>query len=157
MNLCTYIDYFMDILSKLSERLKELMFDGEINAPTLAKEVGVRSNTITRYLQGVCYPKFETFILLIDYFHCSADFLLGLSNDPQYGENFLPTPPFAESFRLALKENGVSQYSVQKKTNISWANFHYWLNGIRLPYLDSLVKLAQALDCPIDSLLRRIK
>ena len=147
----------MDILSKLPERLKELMFDKGINAPTLAKQLNIRSNTVTRYIQGVRLPKFETFIALIDYFHCSADFLLGLSPTPNYEQNYLPTPPFAESFRRAIGDNQTSQYAVQKKASISWANFHYWLNGIRLPYLDSLVRLAQAIDCPVDYLLGRVK
>ncbi len=147
----------MDILSKLPERLKELTFDRGINAPTLAKEINIGSNTVTRYMQGVCLPKFEIFILLIDYFHCSADFLLGLSENPRYEENFLPTPPFKDRFRIALGENRTTQYAVQKKSNISWANFHYWLNGKRLPYLDSLVKLANAMDCSVDYLLGRVK
>jgi transcriptional regulator with XRE-family HTH domain len=147
----------MDILSKMPERLKELMFDKGINAPTLAKAINVKSNTVTRYIQGVRLPKFETFIVLVDYFHCSADFLLGLTDNPQYEENYLPTPFFRDSFRVALGENQTTQYALQKKTNISWANFHYWLNGIRLPYLDSLVKLACAMDCSVDCLLGRVK
>ena len=78
----------MDILSKMPERLKELMFDKGINAPTLAKAINVKSNTVTRYIQGVRLPKFETFIVLVDYFHCSADFLLGLTDNPQYEDSF---------------------------------------------------------------------
>ena len=147
----------MDILSKLPERLKEVMFYKGLNAPALAKEINIKSHTITRYMQGVRLPKFETFIILVDYFHCSADFLLGLSEEPYYEVNYLPTLPFKDSFRAALGDNQTTQYAVQKKSNISWANFHYWLNGIRLPYLDSLIKLANAMDCSVDSLLGRIK
>ena len=49
----------MDILSKLPERLKELMFDRAINAPNLAEKLDVGANTITRYLQGGSTPNFE--------------------------------------------------------------------------------------------------
>lgn len=49
--------------------------------------------------------------ILVDYFHCSADFLLGLSDEPHYEENYLPTPPFKDSFRAALGENKTTQYS----------------------------------------------
>ena len=55
-------DYFMGILSKLPERLKILMVDRGVNAPKLAKTLGIGSNTITRYLQGVGTPNFEIFI-----------------------------------------------------------------------------------------------
>lgn len=146
----------MDILSKLPERLKELMFDRDVNAPKLSKDLGIKSNTITRYLQGVCLPKFEIFIKLVEYFHCSADFLLGLQDDPNYAVNFLPIPPFSESFKSALKNCNFSQYALQKQTGISWANFHYWLNGIRLPYVDSLVRIAEKLEVSVDYLLGRI-
>jgi len=147
----------MDILSKLPERLKELMFDKEINAPALAKELQIGSNTITRYLQGVCLPTLKIFMCMLDYFHCSADFLIGFSDDPHYEQRYLSPSPFCESFKKALEENRISQYAVQKKSGISWANFHYWLNGIRLPYLDSVVRLSQALDCSVDYLLGRVK
>ena len=146
----------MDILSKVPERLKELMFDKSINAPALAKEIGVGSNTITRYLQGVSLPKYEIFVKLIEYFHCSADFLLGLTDYPCYDQNFSPVLPFDQAFRRALAEYNLSQYAIQKKTNISWANFHFWLKGLRQPYLDSLIDLAKAINCPVDYLLGRI-
>ena len=147
----------MEILSKLPKQLEELMLERGIKAPALAQQVNVKSNAITRYLQGVHLPIFEIFIALVDFFHCSADFLLGLSDDPKYEQNYLPAPPFAESFRAAFDENKISQYALQKKTGISWANFHHWLNGSRSPYLDSLVRLAQAMDCSVDCLLKRVK
>ena len=147
----------MDILSKLPERLKELMFDKGINAPALAKALEIKSNTVTRYLQGVSLPKFEIFVKLIDYFHCSADFLLGLVDDPQYNAVFTPVLPFEEAFRRALTEYNVSQYALQKQTDISWANFHFWLNGLRRPYLDSIVHLSKAIGCSVDYLLGRVK
>ncbi len=146
----------MDILSKLPERLKELMFYKGVNAPALAKELGIRSSTITRYLQGVCLPQFEIFVALLEYFNCSADYLLGVIDLPkQEGQNFAPVPPFCRQFRAAMKGCGVSQYALQKRTGITWSNFHKWLNGISLPYADSLVKLANGLDCSVDFLLGR--
>ena len=82
----------MDILSKLPERLKELMFDRGINAPNLAEKLEVGANTITRYLQGVSTPNFEIFVKLVEYFNCSADFLLGLEEQTFYEKKFLPVP-----------------------------------------------------------------
>ncbi len=147
----------MNILSKMPERLKELMFDKGVNAPTLAKEIGIRSNTVTRYLQGVLQPKLDVLLRLVDYFHCSADFLLGLNEYPQYEENFLPSPPFNECFAAALKTCKVSQYALQKATDISWANFHFWLKGLRQPYADSVIRIANGLDISVDYLLGRVR
>ena len=149
-------DYFMRILSKLPERLKKLMSDRGVNAPNLAKVLGIGSNTITRYLQGVGTPNFEIFIKLVDYFHCSADFLLGVEEQPFYAKNFLPLPEFSKHFREVMAECGITQYALHKKTGISWNNFHKWLRGERLPNASSLLKLASAMGCSVDVLLGRI-
>ena len=146
----------MDILSKVSERLKELMFDKGVTAPELAQAVGVGSNTITRYLQGNHIPNFNTFVALIEYFHCSADFLLGKNEQPLYEKAFLPLPAFSQQFRAVMQACGITQYALQKDTKISWNNFHHWLSGKRLPYPDSLLKLADAMDISVDYLLGRI-
>ena len=148
-------DYFMGILSKLPERLKILMLDRGVNAPKLAKTLGIGSNTITRYLQGVGTPNFEIFIKLVEYFHCSADFLLGVEEQPFYTKKFLPLPEFAKHFREVMAECDVTQYALHKKTGISWNNFHKWLRGERLPYANSLLKLASAMGCSVDVLLGR--
>ena len=149
-------DYFMGILSKLPERLKILMVDRGVNAPKLAKTLGIGSNTITRYLQGVGTPNFEIFIKLVEYFNCSADFLLGAEAQPFYTKNFLPLPEFAQHFREVMAECNITQYALHKKTGISWNNFHKWLKGERLPYANSLLKLASAMGCSVDVLLGRI-
>ena len=149
-------DYFMGILSKLPERLKILMVDRGVNAPKLAKTLGIGSNTITRYLQGVGTPNFDIFIKLVEYFICSADFLLGVEAQPFYTKNFLPLPEFAQHFREVMAECNITQYALHKKTGISWNNFHKWLKGERLPYANSLLKLASAMGCSVDVLLGRI-
>lgn len=147
----------MDILSKLPEQLKELMLDKGINVKNLAEKLGVGKNTITRYLQGASAPNFKIFVKLVEYFHCSADFLLGAEEQPYYEKNFFPIPPFAEQFRKAMAECKITQYALQKKTGISWNNFHKWLNGKSNPYPDSLMKIAATMECSVDFLLGRIK
>ena len=146
----------MDIVSKFPERLKEVMSDAEIGAPALAQKLGIASNSVTRYLQGIHEPKLDTLVLLADFFHSSVDFLLGLNDYPQYETNFAPTPAFSVCLKRAIENCKISQYRLQKITGISWANFHHWLKGERLPYADSLIRLANAMDISIDYLLCRI-
>lgn len=150
-------NYFMGNLSKLPERLKKLMVDRGINAPHLAEKLGVGSNTITRYLQGVGSPSFEIFIKLVEYFNCSAGFLLGREEQPFYEKKFLPLAEFAKRFREVMTECNITQYALHRKTGISWNNFHKWLKGERLPNANSLLKLAVTMDCSVDFLLGRIK
>ena len=46
----------MDILSKLSERLKELMDEAEINTQALSKEIAVDQSAIARVLRAERIP-----------------------------------------------------------------------------------------------------
>ena len=110
-----------DSMTKLPERLKELMFDKGVNSVALATALGVSNNYVTRYLQGNHLPTFSIFVKLIEYFNCSADFLLGLNEFPHYETAFLPVTNFSANFKKAIQDNGLSQYAVQKKTGISWA------------------------------------
>jgi transcriptional regulator with XRE-family HTH domain len=75
---------------------------------------------------------------------------------PFYTKDFLPLPEFPQHFREVMAEYNITQYALQNKTGISWNNFHKWLKGERLPYANSLLKLASALGCSVDVLLGSI-
>ena len=146
----------MDILSKLSERLAELMEEHNFTPVALAKQIGVTRNTITRYLAGTRMPSFPTFIQLLEVLHCSADFLIGRTDYTEANVVFHPVPPFSIRFRAILDEYRMSQYALHKKTNFSYDNFNKWLKGVTCPYVDNLIKLADAFDCSVDYLIGRI-
>lgn len=146
----------MDILSKFSERLSELMLDKGINPPKLAEILGMNYSAINRYVEGTRVPKYETLVALVEYFDCSADFLLGLAEYPRYeGQVFKPVQPFHLQLRKVIRACGTTQYALQKKTKISTANFNDWNHGYSRPLSDNLVKLAIGLDCTVDQLLGR--
>ncbi len=148
----------MNILSKMPERLKDLMLDKGLNATALANCIGVKPAAITRYLQGIRAPKFKTLIALVEFFNCSADFLLGVSDYAKQDDvAFSPVPPFSVQFLTALKKCGCSQYLAQKKTKISWATIKTWKDGVAEPSADNLVKLAMAMECSVDFLIGREK
>ncbi len=147
----------MDILSKLPDRLQELMLQRDMNASDLAKKIGVESSTVCRYLNGERLPSFSYFIKLLEEFDCSADFLIGLVEYPAQDVKFLSVPPFSVRFRYLLTERKMSQYILHKKTNLSYDNFNKWLKGKSSPFLDNLLKLAEAFDCSVDYLIGRVK
>ncbi len=148
----------MDILSNFSERLQELMLDRGIIPFELSKETGIPSSTMCNYASTNYLPSYKTLVTLVEYFDCSADFLLGLSEYPKReNQVFLPVVPFEIQFRKALSACGMSQYALQKKTRISWQSFHSWFHGTACPTSDTLVKIAKAMDCSIDFLLGREK
>ena len=143
----------MDILSKLSERLADLMEEHNFKPVELAEKIGVTRNTITRYLSGIRMPSFPTFVQLLDVLQCSADFLIGRTDYIEENVTYSIVPPFSERFRALLTEYNMSQYALHKKTNFSYDNFNKWLKGITCPYVDNLVKLADAFECSVDYLI----
>lgn len=143
----------MDILSKLPERLAELMEERNLKPVELAEKIGVTRNSITRYLSGARAPSFDTFVKLIQLFNCSADFLAGKIDYTNENTSFQAIPPFHLRFRALLTEFNMSQYALHKKTNFSYDNFNKWLKGITCPYVDNLIKLSEAFGCSIDYLI----
>ena len=145
----------MDNLSKLSERIKELAFECSVKMTELATALGVKPSTLYRYVNGERTPSFQNFIKLLEYFNCSADFLLGLTDYPPLNTTYLPAPAFSTRFRYLLDTHAVTQYALHKKTGFSYDNFSKWLNGVTSPYADNLIKLAKAFDCTVDYLIGR--
>lgn len=58
------------------ERLNELLLGKSINA--VAKDMGICQPTLYRYLKGERIPNIIALAKIADYFHTSADWLLGL-------------------------------------------------------------------------------
>lgn len=138
---------------KFGERLRELMADKEISAPELAREIKTDRTNITRYLKGERAPQYETLVGLLDFFDCSADYLLGLVEIPSKNGNFSPAGDFSLNLRSAMNKVGCSQYRLSNK--ISASLIYYWLTAKRLPSAENLVKLSEILECSVDFLLGR--
>ena len=142
-------------LSKFPLRLKELMDEREINAPTLARETGTDRTNITRYLNGERTPRFKTLVNIAEYFNCSADYLLGLSDYSYDGAVFLPVPPFGERLKYVIKFCNFTQYRLQREKHFAGSVLYGWLSGKKLPSAENLAQLAKALDCSVDFLIGR--
>ena len=145
----------MDILSNFSERLKEFMKDEGLNCPRLAIELGVALSTISECKRGAFLPSTRVFYLMLERFHCSADYLLGRTDLPPKRPNFRPVPPFGPRLREVMKLFGVTQYRLEKDLPVSGSVVYHWLNGKSVPSVDSLVRLANFFGCSVDFLIGR--
>ena len=146
----------MIILSKLSENLQELMAEHDLNQVTLAEKLHTGRSKFSDILHAKNAPNYKTLIALIEYFSCSADFLLGLREDPCDDINYRPVLPFGERLRDMLQQTSTSQYEFIRTTNISWSVLYHWLKGQSFPSADNLVKVARYFDCSVDFLLGRV-
>ena len=114
------------------------------------------SSKISSYITAKRAPNYTTFIALIEYFHCSADFLLGLREYPCEEIRYQPVRPFGERLREILQETDTTQYRFTKEADVSWGVFYNWLAGKRFPSMDNLVKIAGYFGCSVDFLLGRV-
>lgn len=57
---------------------------------------------------------------------------------------------FAKKTKIALAEKGETQASIARKMGVTRAQINLWLRGNRIPKMDSLQKLADALGKPVN-------
>ena len=143
-------------LSKTAENIRELMDEHELTQAQLACKLGTGRSKLSDMLNARTAPAYPTMLALAEYFNCSADFILGLSEYPGEDGQYRPAAPFKNRLRAMLEESGKSQYSLVKQTGISWSVLHGWLKGRTRPSAANLVKLAQFFDCSVDFLLGRV-
>lgn len=143
----------MEILSKLPERLKELMEERELRSETLAKEACIAGSSIRSWLRGASVPTFDSAVKLADFFGCSLDFLAGRSEDcKEIAPKALP--PFYPRLRAIMAEAGVTRFRIAKETQIKDAFFTNWARGEK-PLFVTLCVLADYLNLSLDYLVGR--
>ena len=142
-------------MSKVSESLKDLMTEAEIKTPALARATGIDASTILTLLRGDGLPHIDTLVKLADYFHCSTDYLLGLT-DLSQETTFRQRPPFSEQLTFLLQHFHVTKYRLEKDTHLSEKTVNRWHNGKTQPSVESLLRLAKYFQCSVDFLLGRV-
>lgn len=142
-------------MSNLSEQLTELMNEDGFNQITLAKAMKTPRAKISLYKSGKSVPNFKYLVAFINFFNCSADFLIGLTDEPKRDITYKPVQPFNIRLRKILKEKGKLQKTLIESKHISWNTLHGWLTGKSLPSIENLKKLADFLDCSVDFILGR--
>ena len=144
----------MDILSKLSKRLKELMEEAEIKTSALGEAINTEPSVISKFLRAERMPSASTLVKLADYFHCTTDYLLGLS-DIVDERKFKQRPPFSEQIDILIAFSKKSQYRFGIEAELSDETFRRWRKGMNEASVETLVKIAKYLNCSVDFVLGR--
>ena len=144
----------MDILSNLSKRLKELMDEAEMKSPALGEAIQTEPSAITKFLREERMPSADTLVKLADYFNCTTDYLLGLS-DILDERKFKQRPPFCKQIDVLIAFSKKSQYRFGIEAKLSDETFRRWRKGMNEASVETLVKIAQYLKCSVDFVLGR--
>ena len=138
------------------ERLKEQIILRNIDTKTLSEAIDVDPSTISHWKTEKYIPSTKAFFRLIDYFQCSADYMLGLTDFPTENLHYsTPLLTYGNRLRDLLKENKLSQRTFIKDLKISKNLAYQWLSDNTLPSVEYLVKIAEYFDISVDILIGR--
>ena len=141
-------------MSEFVERLKEYIKEYNLSVTSLAKNIGVTRETASHIVNEAHMPSTKAFIALVEYFNCSADYLLGRIDIPQ-SYSFDTVKPIGKILRKCLKDNTKKETDWQNDLNISSSLTYKWLHDKSIPTIINYIKLADYFDCSIDYLLGR--
>lgn len=144
----------MNILEQLSERLKDLMTEADVKTPALAERTKIDQSVISKFLRAERLPSAKTLVSLADFFHCSTDYLLGLT-DSLKETSFKQRPPFSKQLSFLLSYFHVTKYRLEKETKLTEETVNRWHKGRYEPTVESLIRLANYFDCSVDFILGR--
>ena len=134
------------------ESLTELMTNHNLNSAQLARATGCPTNTISDWLNKSSLPKIKNLLLLSDYFDCSFDYILGLTDIKTYTRNITPVS-FKVRLNLILENKKITKYRVAKDCNFNENRFDNWIKNENIPQTENIIVLAKYFDCSVEYLL----
>jgi len=141
-------------LSKLGERLKEIVAENQTSVKEICEKTGLSTSQFYRWQNNTAVPSLEHLIILADHLKFSIDFVIG-SEEENSLTHFYEPVSLSERLPILVAQKKVKPYNVYTKLEISSSTFYNWWNGKYVPLLDNILKLAHYFDCSVDYLIGR--
>lgn len=142
-------------MNTFQDSLKDLMSENSLNGRKLSLITEVTPSTIYDFFKRDFYPSIDLTLKMSEYFNCSIDYLLGLS-DVKNKEYTIDTNSMLKNFNdnLAeiLKNNNISKAKAMRDMQMGVFAFYRWKRGM-FPKTISLINVAKYLGISIDYLL----
>lgn len=132
-------------------RLNELLFDNELEIKELSSKVGIKLRVLYRYMNNERIPCLKNCIKLSEFFKCSIDYLLGLSNEDNYTD-VCSNRTFVEIYEELLRDNKTNNHNVSLSLGIGRNQYYNWKKGIS-PKIETLITLSKHFHVSIDYLI----
>ncbi len=132
-------------------RLSKLMAERNVNQPQLAAVINVQRQTISNYANGQSIPDSETLAAIASFFQVSADYLIGLRNDPTTDKDL----------QFIVDYTGLSSKTIEKFHEYAHLqghesrvldNFDCFINHFYARFLHRLLVLKQSVELARDGL-----
>ena len=130
------------------------MLAKEFDVSKIAVGAQIKRENVTNYLSGKCVPILPHAVKIADFCGCSLDYLVGLADDPQYGDYSPADQKFYEHYLAAITARGITHYRVAKDLGVNFNIYRKWCNGA-VPTLKVFTALAKYLGITADSLVGR--
>lgn len=137
-------------MNQFQERLQDLLIENDLSRLQLSKNIGVSFETLNGYFNKDFYPELSVAIKIAQYFGCSIDYLMGLSDEFSVIERNAIS--FVNTLKKLLKDNNLSIETLMKNLHMSEANFYRWQRKSSVPSMSSLIAIAKYFDVSIDYL-----
>ena len=135
-------------MNKFQERLQDLLVENELSRLQLSKKIGISFETLNGYFNKGFYPELSVAIKIADYFDCSLQYLIGLTED--YQTNDKNDLSFIDTIKKLLNENNLSIEKLMKALDMSESNYYRWKNQNNKPAMQSLIAIANFFDVTIE-------
>ena len=130
------------------------MSEQGLSVNRLAKAVGCDNQAVARWIKGIYYPRYYILIRLADYFGCSADYVLGLTDDWDLIKTKNPSD-FHNSFEKRKNQLHLTDYAVAKRLGIGQSAVSKWRIHGQVPETGTIINLSSFFDCSVEYLLGR--
>ena len=139
------------IIMKFHEILKFLCEDRGLALKDLAGQSGISLQTLYALFERNRLPSFKICVSLCNFFDCSIDFILGLSQELTKNNNY-NVENFVKNYKNLLVNRNISHYKVCQDTKLDESRFYDWQRG-KLPYLSTIITLANYFKISVDELI----
>ena len=144
----------MKVVNVFGESLEDVMLAKEFDVSKISVGAQIKRENITNYLSGKCVPTLPHAVKIAEFCGCSLDYLLGLIDEPRYGEYSVADMQFYEHYLTAIKARGITHYRVAKDLGVNFNIWCKWRDGA-IPMLKVFTALAKYLGVTADSLVGR--
>ena len=134
--------------------LKELMSVRNVTFVQLGKDIGMNDRTIRRWYEDRA-PKVESLIKIANYFHCSLDYLVGMSPIEFDYPPLTDKINFTERYKQLKKDTGLNDAKVAAICKVGTSTVCTWNQGT-IPSFEIIVKLCGLFECCYEYIIGRV-
>lgn len=136
----------------MKEILTKLCQTKNISLAQLSRETGIKIKRIYKLCEYNKYPSLENAIILCNYFNCSIDYLLELTDKPTkrgtYSINALH-----KNYAKLLEKKKTNNGKVSQELRLGKDRMSEWQRGA-VPYVSTLINLAKYFKVSVEYLIR---